>query len=167
MLARSYACRAAYRFRPAWARALRGPHRGHARHRRTVTGGTEVGTELVEDARVVRLLLGPGGRSIRRLVGGWLPSFVGPRSYLHIVTLADVTPAGVLAAVAEFDRLGRDEFLGSIGFGPARTYFLEHGGRLYDFKAVVGYAHGVNACTPLRKLSGSRSVSSAGRGATT
>jgi hypothetical protein len=58
-----------------------------------------------------------------------------------VVTLGDVTRAGVLAAIGEFDRLGRDAFLRSTGFGPARAYFLQHDGKLYDSKAIVGYAH--------------------------
>jgi len=45
--------------------------------------------------------------------------------------------------MAEFDRLGRAAFLAKYGFGPAREYFLEHGGVLYDSKAVAGAAHGV------------------------
>jgi len=35
-----------------------------------------------------------------------------------VVTLDDVTREGVLAAVGEFDCLGRDEFLKSTGSGP-------------------------------------------------
>jgi 5-methylcytosine-specific restriction protein A len=50
----------------------------------------------------------------------------------------------VLAAVEEFDRRGRDVFLKSTGFGPARAYFLQHHGRLYDSKAIIGRAHGVS-----------------------
>lgn len=56
-----------------------------------------------------------------------------------------MTAAGVRAAVAEYDRLGRDTFLRSTGFGRARAYYLEHEGRLYDSKAIVGYAHGISA----------------------
>ena len=48
------------------------------------------------------------------------------------VTLGDVTRAGVLAAVEEFDRLGRDAFLKATGFGPVQPYFLQHDGELYD-----------------------------------
>jgi 5-methylcytosine-specific restriction protein A len=61
-----------------------------------------------------------------------------------VVTLSDVTRTGVLAAFEEFDRLGREAFLKSAGFGPARAYFLQHDGKLYDSKAIVGYAHGVS-----------------------
>jgi 5-methylcytosine-specific restriction enzyme A len=66
------------------------------------------------------------------------------------VTLADVTRAGVLAAVKEFDRLGRDGFLRSTGFHRSRAYYLDHDGQLYDSKPVVGYAHGISTGTPLR-----------------
>ena len=66
-----------------------------------------------------------------------------------MVTLSDVTRASVLTAVAEFDRQGRDAFLKSTHFGRARAYYLEHEGRLYDSKAIAGYAHGVSTGTPL------------------
>jgi hypothetical protein len=68
-----------------------------------------------------------------------------------MVTLGDVTRDGVLAAIEEFDHLGREEFLRSTGFGRARRYFLDHRGQLYDSKAIVGYAHahGVSPGTPL------------------
>ncbi|MEV6704313.1 HNH endonuclease [Micromonospora wenchangensis] len=63
------------------------------------------------------------------------------------MTLADVTSASVLAAVEEFDRLGRDAFLKSTGFGRSRAYYLDHEGSLYDSKAIIGYAHGVSTGT--------------------
>lgn len=66
-----------------------------------------------------------------------------------MVTLSDVTHTGVMAAVEEFDRLGREAFLKSTGFGSAQVYFLEHDGRLYDSKAIIGYAHGVSTGIPL------------------
>lgn len=65
------------------------------------------------------------------------------------MTLADVTQAGVLAAVEEFARLGRDAFLRSTGFGRAQGYFLVHDGRIYDSKAIMGYAHGASTGVPL------------------
>jgi hypothetical protein len=59
------------------------------------------------------------------------------------MSLKDLTSAGaVLKAIAEFKRVGQTEFLRKHGFGPARRYFLEHEGSLYDSKAVVGVAHG-------------------------
>ena len=65
------------------------------------------------------------------------------------MTLADVTRAGVLTAVEEFDHLGRDAFLKSTGFRPAHGYFLRHDGKLYDSKAIIGYAHGASTGIPL------------------
>lgn len=47
------------------------------------------------------------------------------------MALRDLTRDDVLAAVAEFDRLGRDAFLDQYGFGQAKTYFLEVGGARY------------------------------------
>jgi 5-methylcytosine-specific restriction enzyme A len=66
-----------------------------------------------------------------------------------VVTLGDVTRVGVLAAVEEFDRRSRDAFLKSTGFGPAREYFPHYGGKLYNSKAIIGYAHGVSTGVPL------------------
>jgi 5-methylcytosine-specific restriction protein A len=56
--------------------------------------------------------------------------------------LPDITRPAVLDAIAEFDRLGREEFLATYRFGHALTYFIEHDGKLYDSKAIAGYAHG-------------------------
>jgi hypothetical protein len=56
--------------------------------------------------------------------------------------LADVTGDGVRWAVAEFDRLGQQAFLGRYGFGSAREYFLVIAEMDYDSKAIVGAAHG-------------------------
>jgi len=50
--------------------------------------------------------------------------------------------AAVEAAIEEFDAIGRAAFLDKYGYGEAREYFLVHGGRYYDSKAVVGVAHG-------------------------
>jgi hypothetical protein len=59
------------------------------------------------------------------------------------MSLKDLTsPGAVLKAIAEFKRLGQKEFLRTHQFGPARRYFLEHEGALYDSKAIVGVAHG-------------------------
>jgi hypothetical protein len=44
----------------------------------------------------------------------------------------------------EFDELGREAFLNKYGFGPARTYFIEHNGERYDSKAVYGAAFGLD-----------------------
>jgi hypothetical protein len=57
--------------------------------------------------------------------------------------LAGVTsPAAVRQAMAEFDELGRDQFLTKYGFGKSSSYFLAANGRRYDSKAIIGAAHG-------------------------
>jgi hypothetical protein len=48
----------------------------------------------------------------------------------------------VVAALDEFDRIGREAFLDKYGFGPSRSYFVRRNGQLYDSKAIVGAAHG-------------------------
>lgn len=58
------------------------------------------------------------------------------------MALSDLTLHAVEAAVAEFDRLGRERFLRAHRFREARTWFLELGGKLYDAKAIAGVAHG-------------------------
>lgn len=65
------------------------------------------------------------------------------------MALCDVTHAGVLAAVEEFGRIGREAFLKSAGFGQALVYFLPYDGKLYDSKAIIGYGHGVSSGVPL------------------
>jgi len=56
--------------------------------------------------------------------------------------LRDITREAVLAAIAEYDRFGQDEFLSKYGFDRARSYLLIHDGKPYDSKAIVGVAHG-------------------------
>jgi 5-methylcytosine-specific restriction protein A len=56
--------------------------------------------------------------------------------------LADLTHEAVLAALREFDALGREAFLEKYGFDEARSYFLVHEDKRYDSKAIVGAAHG-------------------------
>jgi len=58
------------------------------------------------------------------------------------MTLSDIDQAAVLRAIEEFDHLERDAFLQKYGFGRSRAYFLRHGGKLYDSKAIIGVAHG-------------------------
>jgi 5-methylcytosine-specific restriction enzyme A len=57
------------------------------------------------------------------------------------MSLSDLTPEAVRQAIAEFDRVGRESFLSTYGFGKARGYFLVHNGQLYDSKAIAGVAH--------------------------
>jgi len=44
------------------------------------------------------------------------------------MSLADLTPESVHQAITKFDRLGRDSFLSTYGFGKARGYLLIHNG---------------------------------------
>ncbi|MFF0016216.1 HNH endonuclease [Streptomyces sp. NPDC005374] len=55
--------------------------------------------------------------------------------------LGDITRAGVLAAVAECQHLGRETFRRRYGFGRALTYVLVVDGDSYDSKAIAGVAH--------------------------
>lgn len=56
--------------------------------------------------------------------------------------LSDITRDGVLAAIREFDQIGREAFLAKYGFREARSYYLVHDRKRYDSKAIVGAAHG-------------------------
>jgi hypothetical protein len=55
--------------------------------------------------------------------------------------LNELTRESVVRAAEEYDDLGRDTFLQTYGFSPARQYFLVLNGRRYDSKAVAGAAH--------------------------
>jgi 5-methylcytosine-specific restriction protein A len=57
------------------------------------------------------------------------------------VALRDIGRDQVLAAIAEYDQLGQDEFLSRYGFKEARAYRLVHEGKSYDSKAIIGVAH--------------------------
>ncbi|MET8049529.1 HNH endonuclease [Streptosporangium sp. NPDC005286] len=57
------------------------------------------------------------------------------------MALSDLRREMVLAAIAEFDQLGRDAFLKLYDYGRARDYFLLHDGKRYDSKAIAGVAH--------------------------
>lgn len=56
--------------------------------------------------------------------------------------LREITAEDVRAAMAEFDAVGRDDFLRKYGFAPARGYILVHEGKRYDSKAICGAARG-------------------------
>ena len=47
----------------------------------------------------------------------------------------------VIAAMDEFDRIGREAFLAKYSFGPALSYYLRRDGKRYDSKAIYGAAH--------------------------
>jgi hypothetical protein len=52
-----------------------------------------------------------------------------------------VTDADVRRAMAEYDRLGPEQFFGQHGFAPATTYELIWGERRYPPKAILGTAY--------------------------
>src|SRR4051794_37651503 len=58
-------------------------------------------------------------------------------------------PAAVVAALDEFDRIGRTAFLEKYGFGPARRYLVRRNGALYDSKAIAAAAHSHQFGEPL------------------
>ncbi len=51
-----------------------------------------------------------------------------------------VTPAEVVRAIHEYDRLGAEAFFSEHGFGPSRSYELVWDGRRYPHKAILGTA---------------------------
>jgi len=55
---------------------------------------------------------------------------------------SDIRRGHVLKAIAEYDRLGQEEFLKEYEFGEASQYRLVHEGKFYDSKAIAGVAHG-------------------------
>jgi hypothetical protein len=58
-------------------------------------------------------------------------------------SLSDLTNRqAVLAAIDEFNTLGRAAFLDNYGYGPAKEYFLRYEGGYYDSKAICGAAIG-------------------------
>lgn len=64
-----------------------------------------------------------------------------PFSYTDAMSLADITQDAVVKAIAEYDELGQDSFLGTHGFEPSRAYTLLYEGKEYDSKAVFEVAH--------------------------
>jgi hypothetical protein len=53
-----------------------------------------------------------------------------------------ITREAVLAAIAEYDAMGRDAFLACNGFRKSTRFHLVHEGRFYDSKAILGVAYG-------------------------
>lgn len=66
------------------------------------------------------------------------------------MTLARLTDrSAVLAAMDEFDRIGRETFLQRYSFGKPRQYLLVYNGKRYDSRAIAGAAHGYQRGVPL------------------
>jgi len=82
--------------------------------------------------------------------------------YDRRVTFWDVVqPRHVHQAVAEYDRLGQDEFLALHGFGRTRAYLLIIDGKAYDSKAILGVAYGCATGRPLTSAEFSGGVAGA------
>ena len=58
-----------------------------------------------------------------------------------MVTWDKVTPADVLRAVREYDRLGPEKFFAKHGFSRTLSYDLMWEGRAYPPKAILGTAY--------------------------
>lgn len=73
--------------------------------------------------------------------------------------LGVITRGHVLAATAECDRLGTEQFMSHYGFGRGREYLLVLNDRDYDSQAILGVAHRYAAGRALEaeELSGGRS----------
>ncbi|GAA2073099.1 hypothetical protein GCM10009840_02680 [Pseudolysinimonas kribbensis] len=59
----------------------------------------------------------------------------------HSIDWTPVTPDHVRTALADYDRLGAEEFLRTAGFGPTTTYDLVVDDRTYPPKAILGAAY--------------------------
>ncbi|OBK18592.1 protein NO VEIN domain-containing protein [Mycobacterium asiaticum] len=55
---------------------------------------------------------------------------------------SDIEESDVLAAIAEYDKLGQAEFLKRYNFGKSSKFRLVYDGKFYDSKAIAGVAHG-------------------------
>lgn len=75
--------------------------------------------------------------------GRTLTYCVGNEGRSSPMGVSDITdPGAVHAAIAEFERLGRDAFLERYGYHHSRKFLLDLDGKLYDSKAILGVAHG-------------------------
>ncbi|MGW5142904.1 HNH endonuclease [Nocardia beijingensis] len=57
------------------------------------------------------------------------------------MVLRDLTRDAVIAAIDEFDSVGREQFLAKYGFAESRRLFVVYEGKSYDSKALAGAAH--------------------------
>jgi hypothetical protein len=63
--------------------------------------------------------------------------------------LASINPQAMRKAIAEFNDLGRVQFLKQYGFGRSSKYYLRFGQRLYDTKALLAAAYRIATGKPL------------------
>jgi hypothetical protein len=59
----------------------------------------------------------------------------------HSLAWDQVTPADVMRAIQEYDRLGPERFFSEHGFAPTTTYELVLDERRYPPKAILGTAY--------------------------
>ena len=59
----------------------------------------------------------------------------------HSIAWNDVSRDDVVRALAEYDRLGAQQFFAEHGFAPTTTYELVWEGRRYPPKAILGTAY--------------------------
>ena len=65
-----------------------------------------------------------------------------PSEYLMAHLSKLTSRDAVLAAMAEYDQLGREAFLELHGYQHANGVFVKHEGRPYDQRAIIGVAYG-------------------------
>jgi predicted HNH restriction endonuclease len=68
--------------------------------------------------------------------------YVSSSSYDCDVAPSDIHEPDIVAAIAEYDKLGSKTFLEKYQFGKSEEYRLVYGGKFYESKAIVGVAHG-------------------------
>jgi hypothetical protein len=96
--------------------------------------------------RAMRQLLSTG--AVAETATG-IQAWDGPSSHRPLVEVSrdwsrnPVARRSVLAAIAEFDREGRDRTLARHGFRRALDYVVVHEGKEYDSKALYGIAYGI------------------------
>jgi 5-methylcytosine-specific restriction protein A len=61
------------------------------------------------------------------------------------IPLSEVTASDIKEAIRLFNRFGREKFLELYGYKPSHTFRLKVGKRLYDSKAIIGVAAGLEA----------------------
>jgi len=61
--------------------------------------------------------------------------------WTKVIDWNNVTPADVVHALEEYDRLGPDDFFSKHGYSYATTYELVSDGRTYPPKAILGTAY--------------------------
>lgn len=61
------------------------------------------------------------------------------------IPLRAVTALDIREAIKLYDKFGRERFLELYGYQPSHTYRIRVGKQLYDSKAIIGVAAGLDA----------------------